>query len=73
MQRRLEAIKASRWQVRYNLREVHKVTQWKAGCVYRTKSLGMIVCAPDYQLLGQADTPGLTIGSVSTAVSRMLS
>jgi len=64
----LDTIKACSFRVKWNLREVHKVTQWKDGCVYRTKSLGMIVCLPDYKLLNQ----DVQIGSVSTKISKEL-
>lgn len=44
----LEQIKSSKLKVRWNLRELFKVTEWKDGCVYRTRSLGFIVCESDY-------------------------
>ncbi len=65
----LEQIKASNFKVKWNLREVHKVTQWKDDCVYRTKSLGMIVCLSDYKLLSGKD---IQIGSVSTKISKLM-
>ena len=64
----LEAIKASRFKVKWNLREIHKVTQWKDDCIYRTRSLGMIVCLPDYQL----PSKDYILGPVSTKISREL-
>jgi 6-phosphogluconate dehydrogenase len=67
---KLDQIKASSHKVKWNLREVHKVTQWKEGCVYRTKSLGLIVCAPDYKLLG--DPKAIQVGPPSTSVTRQL-
>lgn len=67
---KLDAIKASSFRVKWNLREVHKVTQWKDGCVYRTKSIGLIVCKPDYKLLG--DEKNIQIGAASTSVTRQL-
>lgn len=67
---KLDNIKASSFKVKWNVREVHKVTQWKDDCVYRTKSLGLIVCLSDYQLLG--DSKAIMLGSVSTKVSKEL-
>ena len=67
---RLETIKASNWKVKGNLREVHKVIQWKDDCIYRTKSLGLIVCARDYNLLGNAKD--IQIGSCSTKITMEL-
>lgn len=63
-------LKKMRVGVRMRLRQVHKVTQWKSGCVYRTKPIGYIVCEPDYKLLDTSNN--IQIGSVSTKVSREL-
>lgn len=63
-------IKASSFRVKWNLREVHKITQWKDDCVYRTRSLGLVVCMPDYKLLGESKN--YMIGSVSTRVTKEL-
>lgn len=60
-----EQLRKMRYGVQMRLREVHKVTEWRDGCVYRTKSLGYIVCNHDYRL------PGVQIGSVSTRITRM--
>jgi len=66
----LDAIKASSWQVRWNLREVHKVTQWKDDCVYRTKSLGYLVCTVQYaEALQHGD---IFVGPPSTRVTTEL-
>lgn len=62
-----EEIKKCKIRVRWQLREVHKITQYKEGCVYRTKSLGMIVCEPLYQFLDMTD---IQLGSVSTRISK---
>lgn len=55
-----------RYMTRTSIREVYKVTHWKSGCVYKTKSLGYIVCNHDYELL---DAKAI-IGSASTSVMR---
>jgi len=66
----LEQIKKSSFKIKWNLREVHKITERKSGCVYKTKSIGMIVCLPDYKLLGEQKN--IMIGSVSTKVTKEL-
>ena len=63
---KLEEIKRLRFRTRMQLREVHKIVEWKDGCIYRTKSLGMIICPSDYKL------DGVMIGPVSTKVSRLI-
>lgn len=64
-----EQLKKCSLKIRYQLREVYKITQYKDNCVWRTKSLGYIVCGPDYRLLNMKD---IQIGSVSTKISREL-
>jgi len=66
---KLNWLKSASFKVKWNLREVYKVTQWKDDCVYRTRSLGFIVCPSDYQLLGGQN---YSINSVSTSISRQL-
>ena len=66
----LEQIKSSSWRVKWQLREVHKITQWKSGCVYRTKLLGMIVCDTAYA--DHLRALGFIVGPVSTSVSRLI-
>lgn len=66
----LDNIKQSSYRVKMNLREVHKVTQWKDGCIYRTKSIGMIICKPDYEFLTK--NKNIQLGPVSTKVSKLL-
>ncbi len=67
----LEAIKASRYRVKHNLREIHKITQWKDGCIYATKSIGMLVCTPEYADALRA-TGKYQVGPVSTRISKQL-
>lgn len=67
-----ENIRASRFQIRWNLREVHKVTQWKDGCIYRTKSLGIIACTPEYSDSLRVNNPNIIVGPVSTRVSKLV-
>lgn len=67
----LEAIKASRYSVKLNLREVHKITEWKDGCIYATKSIGMLVCTPEYADMLRASKQ-IQVGPVSTRISRQL-
>lgn len=64
-----EEIKKCGFRIKWNLRQVYKITQYKDGCIYRTKSLGYIVCKPEYQLLNMED---IQIGTVSTKVSNLL-
>lgn len=66
---KLDAIKSSSYRVKWNLREIHKITQYKDDCVYRTRSLGLIVCKPDYQLLTQKD---IMVSAISTKISKQL-
>lgn len=60
-------IKKSSMRVKMRLRSVYKVTEFRKGCVYKTKQLGMIVCMPDYEFL-----PGneAYLNSVSTDITR---
>lgn len=67
----LENIKASKIRVRWQLREVHKVTQWKDNCVYRTRSIGMISCDIDYAHALQRN-PNIIVGSISTRISKLV-
>lgn len=62
-----EEIKKCKIRVRWQVRNVYKITQYKEGCVYRTKSLGLIVCEPLYQLLDMKD---IQFGSVSTKITK---
>ena len=68
----LPQIKASNWKVKWNLREVHLVTQWKSGCVYRTKSIGIISCDSDYADYLRSLNKNVIVGPISTSVSRQL-
>ena len=63
-----KAIMTLKPRLRHLVREAHLVTQWREGCVYRTRSLGFIVCDWNYKLLGRDGQ----IGSVSTKVTREL-
>jgi hypothetical protein len=67
----LESIKQSSWRVKWNLREIFKVTQWKDDCVYRTRSLGMLVCTREYADSLGADKD-IIITPVSTKISKEL-
>jgi len=58
-----DEIKKMPIRVRWQIRNVYKITQYKDGCVYRTRSLGYIVCEPLYQLLNMKD---IQFGSIST-------
>lgn len=70
----LPTIKASKYRVYSQVREVHKVIQWKEGCVFRTRSMGMIVCSPEYAAsLIYTSKGDIQVGPVSTRVSRYLS
>lgn len=64
----LQWLKTQSFKIKWNLREVHKVTQWKDGCVYRTKSIGFLICGPDYRLLSDE----AQIGSVSTSITKAI-
>jgi hypothetical protein len=66
--RSLSAIKSSSHRVKWNLREVYRVTEYKDGCVYRTKSLGYIVCLPDYKFLNSE----AKLSAPSTKITREL-
>ena len=74
----LDQIRKSSLKVRWNLREIHIVTQWKSGCVYRTRSLGMIVCAPGYfeevilKRLDPSKAKNYMVGPVSTEITRLI-
>jgi 6-phosphogluconate dehydrogenase len=68
----LTQIKASNWRVKWNLREIHLVTQWKSGCIYRTKSIGMISCTDDYASWLRSKSKNVIVGPVSTSVSKLL-
>lgn len=65
-----EQIKQSSLKVRWNLCEVHKITEWKDGCVYRTKSLGIISCSPEYGKYLKTISPNIIVGPVSTKITR---
>lgn len=62
-------LKKMRYSVRMRVREVFKITEWKDDCVWKTKSLGLIVCNPDYKLL---DSKDYQIYSASTKVTKEL-
>lgn len=64
-----EQIKASKANVRMQVKEVFKVIEYKKGCVYKTKSLGYIVCEPLYQFLDMKD---IQLHSPGTKVLRQL-
>lgn len=68
----LESIKASKIRVRWNLREFHRVTEWKAGCVYRTRTLGMVVCTPEYADALRVAHKNLIVGPVSTRITKLV-
>ena len=40
---------SKRYLVRGQLREVYVVTEWKGGCIYRTKRLGFVVCDSSHE------------------------
>ena len=52
------------------LRTVHKITERRDGCVYRTKQIGYIVCSSDNQPFNWDKSRDTQLGSVSTEVSR---
>lgn len=58
-----------KYNVRGQLKQVHIVTEWRDGCVYRTKSLGLVV-ASTYQPCVQASAA--MVGPISTADTRRL-
>jgi len=66
----LTELKKCNFRVRMNIRGVYKIIQWKEGCVYKTKSIGFIVCKSDYQFLSSETTYQLS--SVSTKITREL-
>jgi len=51
------------------LREVFKITQWKDGCVYRTKSVGFAWVTFDYN---PPNDGNLIFNAVSTRISGQL-
>jgi hypothetical protein len=55
-----------------NMREVHIVTQWKGGCVYRTRSLGHVICTREYAESLNVNHKNIQVGSVSTRVSSLI-
>ena len=68
----LDNIRKSSFKVKWNLREVHIITEWKNDCVYRTKSIGMIVCSPEYVDMLRAKSRNIIVGPVSTRISKMM-
>ena len=63
-------LKRSSFRIKWNLREVHKITTWKDGYIYGTKSVGYIICAPEYaDYLRTRDTQ---VGPVSTRITSQL-
>ncbi len=46
----IQRFRAERFRIRWSLREVWVVTEWRDDCVYRTRSLGYAVLPDDYQL-----------------------
>jgi len=69
---KLDQIKASSFRVKWNLREIWLITQWKDGCVYRTRSLGIVACSPEHADWMRTTIPNIIVGSVSTKVSQAL-
>jgi hypothetical protein len=67
-----ESIKSSRFRIRGQLREVHKVTQWKEDCIYRTKSIGIISCTPDYADYLRLSDKNILVGSISTKLDKII-
>jgi hypothetical protein len=65
----MQAIKNSNFRVRWNLRQVYKIVEYRKGCVYKTKNLGYIVCLRDYKFLDNTD---IEIHPPSTKVSMEL-
>lgn len=53
-----------------NLREVFKVTEWREGCVYRTKSVGYAWVTDGYT--PSEYEPNTQIHSLPTAITRKL-
>ena len=68
----IQFLKRSSFRLQWKLREVHKVIQFKDGCVYRTRALGYIICEPEYVHHLNSKPGVITLGSVSTSVSRQL-
>lgn len=52
-----------------SLREVHEVTQWKEGCIYKTKSIGFAWVTLDYV---PSDNKNIIYGSISSKLSQKL-
>lgn len=65
----LTMLRGMRIMRRTMLRSIYKVTEWKDGCVYRTKFVGYILCGPDYKLMENKD---FMICSVSTNITKEL-
>lgn len=68
----LKFFKSTGFRIKWNLRQLHKVTEWKSGCVYRTRSLGYVVCSPEYAMDLRVANKAIQVGPVSTSVSREL-
>ena len=64
----IDRLKSKSFQVRMHLRELYIITQWKDGCIYKTRSLGFIVCKPDYLRLER----DIILASLSTKISMEL-
>ena len=63
-------LKSQSFRVKWNAREMYKVTEYRGGCVYKTRSLGYIVCTPEYarELL----TCTVSDSPLSTSISKQL-
>ena len=50
--------------LRGRLQQVYKITEWKDGCIYRTKPVGFVVCATDHPCVtreGQLISPSMKL------------
>jgi len=65
---KLDWLKNQPFTIKWNLRSVYKITEWKNGCIYRTRSVGYIICLSDYKFLNDS----ATLNSVSTSITRQL-
>ena len=65
-------LKRQSFRVKWNVRQIHKVTEWKSGCVYRTRTLGFLVCTPEYAMDLRVANKAIQVGPLSTSITREL-
>lgn len=59
--------------IRGQLRDLHTVTQWKDGCVYRTRFIGRVVYNSDFVPLRPGDRNTVQVSISTREYDRIMS